>query len=105
MFIARDYSTLKAVSPRGSPLPAPRSLTGRDRWFSLKLVDLPARQSSCASVYTTAAEMLARWWAKNELVAYWPCRARRGKGAKPLRVRDSVCGYVDLHSVWPRQHS
>ena len=34
---------------------------------SLKLVALPAMQSSCASVYMTAAEMLARWCAKNEL--------------------------------------
>ena len=32
-----------------------------------RVVLLPARQSSCASVYTTAAEMLARWCAKNEL--------------------------------------
>ena len=34
---------------------------------SLKLVALPAMQSSCASVYTMAAEMSARWCAKNEL--------------------------------------
>jgi len=31
------------------------------------LVALPAVQSSCASAYTTTAETLARWCAKNEL--------------------------------------
>ena len=40
------------------------------------LVALPAVHSSCASAYTTAAEMLARWCARNELgdvraVPYW----------------------------------
>ena len=33
----------------------------------LPVASAAARQSSCASVYTTAAEMLARWCAKNEL--------------------------------------
>ena len=47
------------------------------------LVALPAVHSSCASAYTTAAEMLARWGARNELgdvraVPYWGlCVAHR----------------------------
>ena len=51
--------------PPPSPPRAPFTYGPRPM-VSLKLVALPARQSSCASVYTTAAEMLARGCAKNE---------------------------------------
>ena len=63
------------ASPSSSPPPASSS-SAHDRalftygarpMVSPWLVALPAVHSSCASAYTTAAEMLARWCARNEL--------------------------------------
>ena len=56
------------------------------------LVALPAVHSSCASAYTTAAETLARWCAKNELgdervVPYW-VEPSEGLGRGEARLRD-----------------
>ena len=62
----------------------------------LDWVALPAVQakllSSCASAYTTAAETLARWCAKNELgdervVPYW-VEPSEGLGRGEARLRD-----------------
>ena len=60
---------------------------------------VPARHSSCASVYTTAAEMLARWCAKNELgdrtrgaVLGASARTWRDAPARRARVYTSILG-------------
>ena len=81
VFIAR-VSTLRLGRPvlvTPPPPPCPIYLRGKARarpMVSPWLVALPAVHSSCASAYTTAAEMLARWCARNELgdvraVPYW----------------------------------
>ena len=62
---------------------------------SLKLMALPARQSSCASVYTTAAEMLARWLVVREEGA-----GRRARGAVLGRVLGRVEARLHAEPVY-----